>query len=101
MNVEFVLVAELELDEAVSYYAGKNPALAIRFREAVAEGVARIADHPHAWQPVGSGARRFRLRRFPYGLVYRVADGTATIYAVMHLKRRPKYWRSRLRPVQK
>jgi plasmid stabilization system protein ParE len=96
MNVEFVLAAEFELDEPVAYYAAKSPALAVRFRGAVADGVARIADSPHAWQPVGGGARRYRLRRFPYGLVYRVKDDTATIYAVMHLKRRPQYWRSRI-----
>ena len=101
MNVEFVLAAEFELDEAVAYYTGKGEALAARFRSAVADGVARIAERPHAWQPVGGGARRYRLRRFPYGLVYRVKDDTATIYAVMHLKRRPQYWRSRMPQIEK
>jgi hypothetical protein len=96
MNVEFVLAPESELDEAVAYYGGKSPALAARFRIAVADRISRIAGSPHAWQRVGGGARRYRLTPFPYGTVNRVNGDTATMYAVMYLRRRPQYWRSRL-----
>ncbi len=34
------------------------------------------------------------MRRFPYGLIYRIQSDRVVIVAVMHLKRRPFYWRS-------
>jgi hypothetical protein len=34
--------------------------------------------------------------KFPYGLLYRIEPARIYIVAVMHLHRRPGYWRSRL-----
>ena len=39
------------------------------------------------------------MRRFPYGLIYRIQSDRVVIVAVMHLKRRPFYWRSQPRSV--
>jgi toxin ParE2 len=36
---------------------------------------------------------RYRLRRFPYGLVYRLAESEIVVLAVMHLHRKPDYWK--------
>ena len=41
--------------------------------------------------------RRYIVHRFPYGLIYTVQGDLIKIYAVMHLKRHPDYWRTRLR----
>ena len=68
------------------------------FARDVYQAVMRIAEYPNAWQNLGRGVRRCQLARFEYGLVYRVRGDTATVYAVMHLKRRPGYWRKRLGP---
>jgi len=37
------------------------------------------------------------MRRFPFSIVYYVADDTIRIVAVAHAKRRPGYWRTRVR----
>jgi hypothetical protein len=39
---------------------------------------------------------RCRVNRFPYGLVYEVSGEEIVIVAVMHLHRRPGYWRDRV-----
>jgi hypothetical protein len=57
----------------------------------------RIARFPEAWHPLGEGVRRCRLRRFPYGLIYTVDNGGILVLAVVHLHRRPDYWRDRVR----
>jgi hypothetical protein len=44
----------------------------------------------------GGRSRRYRLRRFPYGLVYVETGSDIIILAVMHLHRRPGYWNERL-----
>jgi toxin ParE2 len=56
----------------------------------------RIAERPRAWLPLGDGVRRFRLGRFPYGLIYVVEADEIVVLAVAHLHRKPNYWRLRL-----
>lgn len=64
--------------------------------DAFDDGVRQITQLPQAWHPLGDGVRRFRLRRFPYGIVYQVQAEDITIVAFAHHKRQPLYWRDRL-----
>ena len=53
----------------------------------------------HSFLGVGKLARRYRLTRFPLGIVYVNPDDDIIVFAVMHLRRRPGYWRERLKDV--
>ncbi len=97
MIVEFVRAAELELDDAVAYYNRQRTDLGLEFAREVEAAVARIIEYPFVWQRLAPGVHRCLLNRFQYGLVYRVVDDVVTVYAVMQLKRRPGYWRTRLK----
>lgn len=96
MIVEFALAAEHEFTEAVDYFETQRLGLGVEFAREVAAALQRIEDYPDAWRQMPGGVRRCQLRRFEYGLVYRVRGDVATVYAVMHLRRRPGYWRERL-----
>jgi hypothetical protein len=39
--------------------------------------------------------RRQLLKRFPYGLFYRLIEGQVVVVACFHAKRSPRVWRSR------
>ena len=93
MIVVFHEDAQTEIDAAIWHYSAISETLGDAFRDEAERAVERIRERPDAWKLLARGLRRYRLNRFPYGLVYRVQDGTITIYAVMHLKRRPGYWR--------
>jgi toxin ParE1/3/4 len=54
-----------------------------------------LCDLPHAGEPLDSRHRRFPLRKFPFGLIYRVDDDLLRIVAVAHRRQRPGYWRGR------
>lgn len=97
MIVEFFPAAELELDEAVAYYDLKKAGLGTEFACDIQAAIHAISERPQAWKPLRRSIRLYLLKRFQYGLVYRVAGNVATVYAVMHLKRRPGYWRTRLK----
>jgi hypothetical protein len=43
------------------------------------------------------GVRRVLLRTFPYAVVFMVVEDTVHILAFAHLKKKPNYWRGRLR----
>ena len=46
----------------------------------------------------GNSVRVFRMKKFPYKLFYSFdeAEQFVRIYAVMHEKQRPDYWRNRV-----
>lgn len=89
MNVEILNVAESELLDAIAYYEAEQKGLGKRFLNEFERGRRKIEHYPHAWSKVSRRSRRYRLRRFPYGLVYQVVGDTALILAVMHLHRKP------------
>lgn len=45
---------------------------------------------------MGKTARRCRLNRFKYGVLYRVYDDQIVVLIVGHLSRKPGYWRKML-----
>ena len=97
MNSEFLPEADEEFREAVRYYENEAPGVGLRFVTEVRRGVSFITENPFAAVQVGSGIRRKVLNHFPYSLLYAVESGLVVIVAVAHHKRRPRYWRSRLK----
>jgi toxin ParE2 len=96
VTVRFLAEAEAELDEAVEYYNAQVSGLGTEFAREVRDGLTRIAEFPRNWQQLRHHIRRYRLRRFPYGLVYAEFESEIVVVAVMHLHRKPEYWRKRL-----
>ena len=99
MIVRFLVPAEAEVDEAVAYYNKQRDWLGREFARAIDVGLVRISEFPNAWSPFGDQLRRYRLERFPYGILYAVLDPEIVVVAVMHLHRKPDDWRDRLASV--
>jgi len=97
MNVSFMQAARDELDEAVRYYNGERQGLGDEFKAAINEAIDRTVFWPHAWSKAAKRARICAVKRFPYGIVCVPEPDCIVIVAVMHLHRRPGYWRKRLR----
>ena len=55
-----------------------------------------ILEAPSRWPKVEKTARKYRLHRFPYGVIYVVNPAEIVIIAMTHLHRSPGYWRSRV-----
>jgi plasmid stabilization system protein ParE len=87
--------AENDLTSAFDHYYSLQSGLGRQFLAEFRRGVDRIIEFPFAWQPMGAAHRRYRLHRFPYGIVYRVdsAEEEFRIVAVMHLHQDPSSWR--------
>lgn len=85
--------------DAARYYAEQRENLGEEFIQAVEAAIAAIAIDPTRFQLAGDGLRIFRMKRFPYHLFYRYNEQRdhSTIFAVMHHRRRPNYWRHRLK----
>ena len=40
--------------------------------------------------------RRANVRRFPYGVFYQIKDKSIIVVAILHARRAPRHWKSRL-----
>lgn len=96
MVLEFDPNAQLELEEATSYYDSINRKLGNTFVDAVERTLNRIVQFPEAWKPVIANTRRCHVDGFPYGIVYRTYNDRIQVLAVMHLQREPRYWINRI-----
>ena len=92
MVASFHNLAKVELNEAMQYYEAESPGLGVAFLAEVERSTAAITENPEAAPVVGGSVRRRILRRFPYGLLYRIRVDRIRILAVMNLRRRPAYW---------
>jgi plasmid stabilization system protein ParE len=93
--VRFRPDAERDVLEAATWYSGQRRGLGHEFLDALWSTVTAVAESPLAFPTVHRGTRRALMRRFPFGLYYRVEDSTIVVIAVMHASRDPHRWRSR------
>lgn len=96
--------AQDEIDAAVAWYDAQTEAAHVgnELLRAIDSALVRIAEQPAAFGPARGvslhlGVRRCVLRRFPYALVFIELSEEIRILALTHERRRPGYWRGRLR----
>lgn len=93
--------AAKELDAAGEWYDAQLLGLSLELFDAVEEAIALALERPTAWPRdsvvAGRDIRRLVMRRFPFSIVYYVADDIVRIIAIAHAKRKPGYWRLRMR----
>lgn len=98
MRVRYSAAAEAELAEAVDWYASRpdgGEQLADRFLDAVLRTERLVAERPWAWTEVETGVRRAVVNRFPYALLFEIANDGIQVLAVAHHRREPGYWHGR------
>ena len=96
MRLVLLAEAETDFDDAIRHYESQEPGLAAEFTDEVLACLDRIRENPRAWTPVSPVAQRAIVRRFPYGIVFRIAQEEIAVAAIMHLRRNPTAWRERL-----
>jgi plasmid stabilization system protein ParE len=95
-SVEFHPEAQDEFISAAQFYERETEGLGLDFIATVQHAYERLPEFPTSGAPLGRRLRRLLVPKFPYALLYRVEPERIHIIAVMHLHRRPGYWRSRL-----
>jgi plasmid stabilization system protein ParE len=98
MSLPLIITAEAEADlaEARDWYEEKREGLGEEFVLCVEAGLDQIGRAPAAAGEVYPGVRRAVVRRFPYGIYYRVDPDQIAVLAVYHSKRNPRGWQQRV-----
>ena len=96
MKVRFLPAAELEFAKELAYYSKARSGAAERF-EASVEAAAQMAKrHPQGGAPSFKGTRTFRIKGFPFSLVYRASEQEVLIVAIAPHSKKPNYWAARV-----
>jgi len=88
--------ADEEFAGAVRYYSEISPELGVRFYREMERLFCDVCAHPERFRRFDPPARRHFSQDFPYAVIFLDKPDCVWIVAVMHLKRRPGYWRQRL-----
>ena len=87
--------AEAETLEAAEWYEGQSQGLGHAFVELVDQALNDIAANPRQFPQVYRDIQRALLKRFPFGIFFRLRSDGIRVLAVMHLSRDPQRWRRR------
>jgi len=96
MDIKFLEIAEIELDEAIAFYNYQLVGLGEQFLTEVLDTIERIRTFPKAWRLCSSNMRQCRMKRFPYKIIYQVINDEILIVAIAHFHREPNYWKNRI-----
>jgi plasmid stabilization system protein ParE len=91
----FRAAAAADVEEAYRWYEERREGLGAEFLVAVEAALRLITEHTEAAPVVYRDTRRLLLRRFPYGLHYRLVGEQVVVVACFHASRNPRVWRDR------
>jgi toxin ParE1/3/4 len=89
------LEAEAEAWQAAGWYERRSPGLGRAFLDLLEETLDDIAAMPRQFPLVYRDVRRALLKRFPFGVFFRLRRDQIRVLAIMHLSRDPKRWQRR------
>jgi hypothetical protein len=96
MKYRYQPAAKDELFEAADFYESRQEGLGEQFRVAVENALNRVLADPGSFPVAFGKTRSITLKRFPFQLIFLVANDIVEIYAVAHHSRHPAYWTDRL-----
>ena len=97
MKVRVLSEAESDALDAACWYDERQGGLGDSFLSAYQNGLIEIEAAPHRFSRMETvkglrNIRRYRLRQFPYSIVYELLSTEVLVLAVAHTSRRPNYW---------
>jgi len=101
-RVRFEDEADVEYRRAGRWYEERREHLGLEFFDAVDATIGQILDLPRSGSPVPRmpgdlPVRRIAVTRFPYHVIYLETQGQIRILAIAHDRRKPGYWKDRLK----
>ncbi|MGA1931632.1 type II toxin-antitoxin system RelE/ParE family toxin [Arcobacter sp. YIC-464] len=96
LPIEFLKIAQIELDETFVYYENIQNDLGYRFINEVKESISLIQNYPNAWHNLSTRTKRCLVKNFPYGVIYQIRQNRILIVAIANLHRKPNYWKNRI-----
>lgn len=87
--------AAADIEDAYFWYETQRPGLGGEFLDAISGVFSVLLESPRRYRLVHRDTRRANLRRFPYGVFYRILGADVVVIACFHASRDPRVWRAR------
>jgi plasmid stabilization system protein ParE len=87
--------AELDIEEAAFWYEKQREGLGDEFLDQIQAALRLMAENPYMFPIVHRHTRRALIKRFPFGIYFRIEQNSIVVVAVMHGSRHPKRWQRR------
>ena len=87
--------AEEDIREAYSYYQQCRAGLGNDFIESVETSFDKIKASPKIYRETHNSLRRLFIKRFPFGIFYKIIGNKILVFAVIHTSRDPSTWQQR------
>jgi len=88
--------ARLDLLDTFHWYQEQRPGLGLDFKLCVDEVISKLQKRPTIYKKIYHDVRRAVIKRFPFGIFYIEDANTITVLAVLHARRDPVNWKSRI-----
>lgn len=88
--------AQEEARKAARWYEDHTQGLGAAFLEVLDQTLVKIPENPSRYPAVYRDVRRALLKRFPYGVFFRVKPELIQVIAITHLSRNPAHWQRRV-----
>lgn len=95
----FHRAAQDEVEAEWVRYTDTHPMLGHAFTDSLEQALKLARQFPEMGSPYRYGTRRVFPKRFPHSIVYLHRSDEIFVVAVAPFKRKPAYWRSRVREV--
>ena len=96
MKVRLTAHALTDMERIWSYYEKQRRGLGGDFLDELAAAIRLIRDFPLGQPEFWKGTRRVLLKRFPYGMAYRVEGIDIQVIVIAHTSRASRVWLKRL-----
>jgi plasmid stabilization system protein ParE len=92
MILEYHPLTVSDLNNAISYYNQQRAGLGEEFRSEIHAAIETIRTNPFRFSVVERDIRRCFVRRFPYGILFRIInDEKVRVLIIRHHRRRPGF----------
>jgi len=96
VKLEYLDQAKRDLIEGYRFYESQQAGLGMHFLENLYSDIESLHRFGGIHRKIYGDYYRLLSKRFPYAMFYKIADGTAYIYAIVDCRRNPAWIRDRL-----
>lgn len=96
IRIRYSREAKADIRKEQAYYANIRQVLGDQFLTAVEQAVWSLAERPLGARIIQDHVRRWPVKGFPHGVLYRVDAEQAYILAVFHPRQHPAAWQKRV-----
>ncbi len=93
MNLEISEAALSETQSSIIYYNNCQKGLGNEFLTEVDAGLMSIELNPKLSICIKGQYRIYLIKRFPFGVIYKINKNIIYVVAIMHLRKGPNYWK--------